>query len=257
MNAKRDINKSKILRKRVETLLIAIFCGMMVCCAAWPLKSNEITGSFETNLSNLDLDNSFAFTRMADEFYFSRVLITEGVHKCRFFIGFKNGQFKYRFPAHRLAELAKIHDEEHSIQSKKDRILQKIDGFAFGKQNCTAEIAEREATIGESVEVVVTNLLYAPLAAVGLIGMVTFGAADTVQSIKDSILEKRMDQLRLGKSTAEVKLLLDSELTANHTGSYSFYSIDYGYYRRLVMVFENDRLTGMIRGSRNNSPAPK
>jgi hypothetical protein len=246
--------KSTPLRRHLDTLLIAFFCGFIVSCAARPIKSNEISGSFETNLKQLDLGNSFAFTRGSDELYFSRILLEEGGHKCQFFIGFKNGQFKYRFPAYRLAELAKIYDEKIPLQTKKERALQKIDGFEVEKQKCTAEIAEREKTAGERVGDVVTNILYAPLAAIGIIGMVTFGADDTVKSIKDSILEKKMDQLRLGQSTAEVKSLLGGRMSSNQTGSYY---IDYGYYRQLVMVFERYRLTGMIRGSRKNSAVTK
>lgn len=254
MLLKVDENKWTRRRPDLAALWVAILCAVIVSCVTRPIKLNEISESFEANLKNLDLDNSFAFTHQADELYFSRVLLTEGDHRCQFFIGFKNGQFKYRFPAYRLAELSKIYDERLSLQAKKERALQKIDSFEVEKQKCSAEIAEREKTTGELINDAVTSLLYAPLATFGLIGMVTFGADDTVQLIKDSILEKKMNQLRLGKSAAEVKALLEREMTSHQTGSYNFHTIDYGYYRRLVMVFENDRLTGMIRGSRT-SPA--
>lgn len=183
-----SIYSSTPLRQHLRALLITLLCGVMTSCAARPIDSNEISGSFERNLKKLDLDNSFAFIHGRDELYFTRILLTEDGYKCRFFIGFKNGQFKYRFPGYRLAELAMIYDEKISLQSKKDRAMLKIDDFAVEEQKCTAEIAEREKTSGEHLGEVIANLFYAPLAAIGIIGMVTFGAEDNVQSIKDSIL---------------------------------------------------------------------
>lgn len=234
-----------------------VLCITIASCASRPINSNEITGSFETNLKNLDLDNSFAFTHGADEFYFSRILLSEDGRKCQFFVGFKNSQFRYRFPEYRIVEISKIYSQKTPLETKKARALEKIDSLEVEKQRCTVEIAERERTMGARVGDVIAGVFYAPLAAFGVIGMVTFGASDTIQFVKDAILEKKMDQLRLGQSTAEVKSLLSRDLSPLPAGSYELYTVDYGYYRRLVLIFDNDRLTGMIRGSTSQVPASK
>lgn len=245
------------LRRQICTALIITLCIMIASCASRPINSNEITGSLETNLKKLDLENSFAFIHDADEFYFARILLSEEGYKCGFFVGFKNGQFKYRFPAYRVAELSKIYDEKVPIRTKKARALEKLDSFKIENQRCSPEISEREKTVGERIGDVLAGVLYAPLIPIGFIGMVTFGAGDTIQSFKDSILERKMDQLRLRRSLTDVKTLLNRDMTFYRAGSHDLYTIDYGYYRRLVLIFENDRLTGIIRGSTSEVPASK
>lgn len=249
MEFKIELKKFNRLNGHLKGSVIAIVCGIILSCTSRPIASDEIPESFESNIKRIGLGNSFAFIDKGDEFYFTHILLSESGFKCTFFIGFKNGQFKYRFPAYRMNELRKTYLEKIPLQAKKELALNKIDTFEVERQKCTPEIAEREKTAGEIATDVFATILYAPLFPLGLIGMVTFGAEDTVRSIKDSFLEKRMDRLRLGMSESEVRSLLDRKMAAKNSGAYSYYSIDYGAYGRLVMAFEKDRLTGMTRGN--------
>lgn len=226
------------------TNFIAVILSLIIAsCANNPLKPEEVKGSFDKNVDHLNLNQSFAFYSGKDEYYFSRTLIENGDSKCIFFIGFKNNQFKYSFPAYRLTDLSKVYYANLSLRDKKNLVLQKLDNFAIEPQRCSEEIAIRETSASEVIEAALTLLVFAPAIPLGMI----FGIDVYVESIKDSVLTKRLNQLRLGMTKNGIEKLLDRKLTINKTSQYEYFTLDTKY-TRIAMDFEKGRLSGFVRG---------
>lgn len=232
--------RAQVLKKTLKVLLAL----SIAACSTAPIRSDELNGSYASNIQKLDLNNSFAFILGSDEYYFSQVLLTEGNFKCRFFVGFKNEQFRFSFPAFRLSELSTIYYEKHTLARKKELAVKKIEGFEVEKQKCTQEIAEKQKTMSDYAEEAGYLLVFAPAIPLALV----FGGEVWINGIKDAILENKMKHLRLGMSKAEVKTLLGRELVQNKTAYYEYDSLDYGSYQRIVLAFQDDKLTGLIRG---------
>ena len=72
-----------------------------------------------------------------------------------------------------------------------------------------------------------------------------------MKAIKDSILEVKLDQIRLGDTFEQVQKRIGKELSKAQISHYEYHYLDYGSHQRIVLVFEKDHLTGMIRGHRD------
>jgi hypothetical protein len=228
----------------MRTLLIILSFLTFTNCSTSPQKVGVLSGEFENEYKKLNLNHSFAFSDGLDKYYFSQLLIEEDKYKCQFYVGFKNGSYTYSFPAYKLYELENVYYEKLTIEKKKKLALQKINSFQLENQKCNKEIAEKEAGITEKIAATAILLFIAP-AAVPL--TLIFGSDVYIANIKESILNGKMNKIRLGMNITEIKSLLDTSPNKIALPHYIYFTVDNGPYR-LAMFFKENRLNAMVRG---------
>lgn len=224
-------------------LLALIF--IFTSCAQTPKRIEDMKIYFEENANDLNLRQSFAFYHGNDSYYFAARDIKEGQFNCHFFIGFKNEKLTYSFPAYRFKELDAIYEKNTNLEDKKILALNKINDFDFVSQKCTKEIALHKV---DPLEEALTFLVFAPLIPLALV----FGAETWINSTKETLLNAKMDRLRLSMTMTQVKDTLDEPLVERKTKYYSYHQVDNDHYR-LVMFFKDGKLNAMARGFRNKN----
>lgn len=239
------------MKKIFNLLLSTLFLSS---CASPPVKLDQVRGSYSDNLKNLNLNNSFAFSHNSDTYYFAARYINEGEYNCYFYLGFKNDELKYSFPAHCFSELDRIYEQKTSVEEKKVKALQKIDEFKFENQKCTKEIARKEKTANDVAGEAIYFLIFAPFIPLAVV----FGGDILIQSAQDSLLENQLSRIRLGMTLNQVNDLIQKpfiyrKLDVASTDHYEFYQLDYRQWFRLVLFFKNGKLDAYARGLRGKN----
>ena len=224
-------------------LLALIF--IFTSCAQTPKRMEDMQTYFEENANELNLRQSFAFYHGNESYYFAARDIKDGQYSCHFFIGFKNEKLSYSFPAYRFKELDSIYEKNISLEEKKTLALNKINDFDFVSQKCTKEIALHKT---DPLEDALTFLVFAPFIPLALV----FGAETWINSTKETLLNAKMDHLRLGMTVEQVKEVLDEPLVERKTKHYTYHQVDNQHYR-LVMFFKDGKLNAMARGFRDRN----
>jgi hypothetical protein len=228
----------------LSRVVFCYFVLLLGACGHAPVDAEKPRDNLGIKYEDIDKTHSFGFLVGADKYYFAQVQVTHEGNRCWFFTGFKNDSLKYSFPSDRLPNMSEIYFKKLSVEEKKNFALTAIAKFEKEGRVCTAKIAERQATVAEKIETGVYFVFFLPMY---IISAVTFAAEDTVLMIKDASLNKRMDQVRIGMTTAEIRSLLKAPLIKYRLPLYNYYFVD-GRYVRLAMYFENDHLNAFVRG---------
>ena len=197
-------------------------------------------GSFEENINQLELWNSFAFIHEGSEYYFARKLEEDHKNTCGYFVGFKNNHLKYSFPVTVFNDLNKIYEEKKTVN---ERILIALSKFDEYQKTSIPEdcVSTTKTSASEVMDTMLTLIVYSP----ALIVVSPIIAADMANRwLYDA------DKIRLGMSFKKVQSLLGNQSFAKRkVMGQTFYVYDRDR-NRLVMYFENNRIKAWVRGEK-------
>lgn len=216
----------------------------LASCGHKPLRSERPPPQADLRYEDLDRTLSFGFIHERDEYDFAIVKVKHKDLTCSFMAGFKNGKLESSFPLAQLRSLENVYFKNLSVAEKRRLVLRTISEFEREKRPCTKDIAHRKMTTEEKI---VTAILMPFVLPVALLSAMSFGAEMTVHLAQDTLLNHRMNKVRLGMSHADISKLFSEPLKKNKLEKYEYYSVD-GKAYRLALYFENERLNAFVRG---------
>lgn len=234
-------------------LLVAVFVG--VSCGQSPKRLSEFESGLKDHWKSLELRNSFAFEHKGLQYHFGSHLVKNGKHECHFFVGFRDGKFRYYFPARRLSELRKIHEAPNSIDKKMSAAVALLEQFRKQKFECNQLYSRKFQK--SLLETTILYLGYSPLLVAGAMVSLVFWPEELYRSVKKSVVQGRLDDLKLGMTPGEVRNLALEDLSYKKDGEYELHKLEEVYEStdnskpitaRMIAIFKKGRLVVFLRG---------